>query len=166
VLSDDVSGVVNALPELLAPLKPLAFVPDPLARHVVIAILLAGPVKVDLIFDRRHSPEPPWAVNAQSLLRIDAHFWDWVFWLAGKQLKGEVSLVRSELPRLQEHLLEPLGVSYVPASIAEAIHAYTVARAAFEERFKAVVPRSLENAILPILFENRLLKEYEGEQRC
>jgi predicted nucleotidyltransferase len=74
VQADDAAAVTESLHNLLADLRPLALVPDPLADRVVVAVLLPGSVKVDLIFEQPHEIEPPWEVSAEILDRIDAYF--------------------------------------------------------------------------------------------
>jgi hypothetical protein len=114
---------------------------------------------VDLIFDHRHFAEPPWVVTKQSLSQIDSHFWDWIFWLAGKQLKGESVLVQEELSSMHEHLLAPLGVTDAPGTIAQAVDAYMLGRSGAEERLSVAGSRTLDKAFLPVLTENGLLAE-------
>ncbi|HEX5479286.1 MAG TPA: nucleotidyltransferase domain-containing protein [Dehalococcoidia bacterium] len=157
LVSNDASGVCRRLPSLLSPLKPIALVPDPLARHVVVAPILPGPVKVDLIFDEEHAPEPPWVPGGQNLISIDAHFWDWTLWLAGKQLKGNERLVQRELSLMHQHLLAPLGVAAAPDSLGEAVLAYIERRTAWEMREGVVVPRELEDAVRGALVRHRLI---------
>jgi hypothetical protein len=54
-------------------------------------MILAGPAKVDLIFDRPHLIASPWLASAATLAAIDDHFWDWALWLGSKQLAGRRS---------------------------------------------------------------------------
>jgi hypothetical protein len=121
VQADDAAAVTGRLHNLLADLRPLALVPDPLADGVVVAVLLPGPVKVDLIFNQRHEIEPPWEVSAETLGRIDAHFWDWMLWLASKQVNGLDDYVGQELSKLHAHILSPLGMPQAPSTIGHAI---------------------------------------------
>lgn len=54
-------------------------------------LVVAGPVKIDLIFEGvPHAREPAWTVDASTLAGIDAHFWDWTLWLASKVDSGIV----------------------------------------------------------------------------
>jgi hypothetical protein len=39
-------------------------------------MILAGPAKIDLIFDQPYPIEPPWQMTAETLPQIDDHFWD------------------------------------------------------------------------------------------
>jgi len=112
-------------------------------------MILAGPVKVDLIFDQQHPIEPPWLVNAATLAAIDDHFWDWVFWLASKRLAGRNDVVTAELVKLHAYLLVPLGVATVPDSIDEAVAGYRAARDGWEKRLRQRVPRTAQTAVLP-----------------
>jgi hypothetical protein len=144
---DDVDAVVGNLPALLELLQPLAFVPDPLARHVVVAAILPDPAKVDLIFQAGHEPEPAWTASAETLVGMDRHFWDWVLWLAGKQLKGEGAFVREQLRLLADYLLAPLGVEKMPVSLEEAVSSYKQARDDWTPRLSVPVPPELGEAV-------------------
>ena len=110
-------------------------------------LILRGPAKVDLIFpDEPHDNEPPWEPNAANLDAIDAHFWDWMLWLRSKHASAKTDLIASELEKLFDHLLLPLGVRQRPMSIAEAITQYRDARDDAEKRFGVAVARELEQA--------------------
>jgi len=95
--------------------------------------------------------ESPWVETAANLTAIDRHFWDWTLWLSGKSAVGKSEIVASELDKLFEHILAPLGVERGPSSIAEAVTAYRTARRRAEERFGCHVPRELETAVAPAL---------------
>ena len=111
-------------------------------------LILRGPVKVDLIFpEEPHAHEPPWAPSAGNLLAIDAHLWDWLLWLRGKERSGKDELVAAELEKLFVHLLRPLGVERVPSSVAEAVELYCPARDEAAERFGCVVSPALETEV-------------------
>jgi hypothetical protein len=148
---DDFSAVAAALPSLVAPLEPLAQQWDRVAPEWCYMLMLPGPSKVDLIFDRPHEDEPPWTVNAHTLPRVDAHFWDWILWIASKQLAGKRDMVRRELDKLHRHLLQPMGVDEAARSIREAVAAYRAARRRWESRLGVAVPRRLEEAVEPAL---------------
>jgi hypothetical protein len=110
-------------------------------------LILGGPAKIDLIFpDEPHDNEPPCEANAQNLDAIDAHFWDWMLWLRSKHASGKTELVDSELQKLFEHLLLPLGVRRRPSSILGAIGQYRDARHRAERQFGVAVRRELEHA--------------------
>jgi len=134
VETDDFDAVVAALPQLVEPLCPLARQWDPLGEHPCYMLMLTGAIKVDLIFDRRHEPGPRWVVTAQTLPRIDAHFWDWVLWLGAKRAAGKQELVESELERLSEHVLTVLGIEERPISLEDAVGRYRPALLDAEER--------------------------------
>ncbi len=116
---DSGGAVAIDLPLLLAALKPLAFVPDPLACHVVVAVILPGAIKLDLLFEDAHEIEAAWYASAETLPAIDRHFWDWTLWLGGKQLRGQLELVSSHLSTLSVHLLQPLGVETKPRTLGK-----------------------------------------------
>jgi Nucleotidyltransferase domain len=141
----DFHAVAAALPELLAPLKPLAQQWDRLSDEQCWMLTLRGPVKVDLIFPREpHVHEPPWVPSAGNLDAIDAHLWDWLLWLRGKEAAGKSDLVAAELEKLFAHLLRPLGVERVPSSVADAVELYRPARDAAAARLGCAVSPALE----------------------
>jgi predicted nucleotidyltransferase len=144
VTAVEFAEVADALPELVRPLDPLAQLWDPLSRHYVYALVLRGPVKIDLVFDEPHELEPPWTPGPETLAALDAHFWDWLLWLTGKRHRGERGLVRDELSKMHDHLLGPLGVGTMPGSLEEAATAYVAARDRAERRFGVHLPKDLE----------------------
>jgi predicted nucleotidyltransferase len=142
----DFDAVAAALPELLAPLEPLAAQWDRLSDEQCWMLILRGPVKVDLIFPRKpHVHEPPWVPSAENLGAIDAHLWDWLLWLRSKP----DDLVATELEKLFVHLLRPLDVERVPSSVAEAVELYRPARNALAARLGCVIPLALEAEVVP-----------------
>lgn len=151
--ADELDRLAPELPALLAPLAPLAAQWDRLSEEAsYFMLVLPGGVKVDLVFDRPPTLEPPWQVSAATLPGIDAHFWDWILWLGGKQVGGRDELVASMLGGLMfDHLLRPLGVAQPPATIAEAVGGYLAARDAREAELGVRVGRALQEAVLPRL---------------
>lgn len=150
--ASDFSAVAEALPHLLAPLEPLAQQWDRLSLHRCWMLMLRGPVKVDLIFpDETHALEPPWRVSADTLQGIDKHFWDWILWLDSKEAAGKETVVATELDKLFEHLLEPLGTGRRVPSIPEAVAAYRDGRERAEHALGTTVSRELENEVAPVL---------------
>ena len=147
----DFPTVAEALPALVAPLEPLAQQWDRLSDHGCYMLLLRGVGKVDLIFDHPWQPQPPWEVSEPTLLGIDDHFWDWTIWLAAKDRAGKRDVVEAELRKMHQHLLRPLGVERRPESVADAVAAYTVARAEAEERLGVTVRRALEGEVRRLL---------------
>jgi predicted nucleotidyltransferase len=145
VEAQDFDAVAAALPELLAPLEPLAAQWDRLSDEQCWMLILRGPVKVDLIFpEEPHVHEPRWVPSADNLEAIDAHLWDWLLWLRPKEASGKRELVAAELEKLCVHLLRPLGVERVPSSVAEAVELYRPARDVAAARLGCVIPRALE----------------------
>jgi hypothetical protein len=147
--TEDFDRVAADLPALVAVLDPLAEQWDRLNETWCYMLMLAGPAKVDLIFDVPHRDESPWTVTAATLSGIDRHFWDWILWLASKSQAGKHALVRSELDKMTRHLLLPLGVDRVPDSIPEAIGCYRAARDEATTRSAATVSRRLEREVMP-----------------
>jgi hypothetical protein len=148
---DDFAAVAADLPALVATLEPLAQQWDRLNPESCYMLMLAGPAKIDLIFDQPHQDEALWTVTAETLPRIDEHFWDWILWIASKQLAGKDHLVRSELGKMSRHLLGPMGVEGVPRSIRAAVRQYRGARDRWESRLGVAVPRRLEVEVEPAL---------------
>lgn len=147
----DFAAVAADLPGLAAPLAPLGQLWDPLSSRQVYALILAGPVKVDLLFDEPHEHEPPWRPSAETLPAIDTHFWDWTLWLAGKAYAGRDELVDAELTKLSGHLLRPLGVDQVPGTVGEAVRRYRTARDRLEAAYGVDVSRRLDDAVTPVI---------------
>jgi len=144
----DFAAVAAALPELVAPLEPLAAQWDRLSDEQCWMLILRGPVKVDLIFPGEpHVHEPPWVPSARNLDAIDAHLWDWLLWLRSKPDE----LVAAELEKLFVHLLRPLGVERLPSSIADAVELYRPARDAQAARFGCSIAPALEDEVAPAL---------------
>ena len=114
--TDDFQDVARNIDSLLAPLHPLAQQWDRLSDTWCWMVIVAGPVKLDFIFVEPHEPEPPWQPAAANLAAIDRHFWDWILWLAAKQMAGKAALVRSELNKLWVHVLSPMGVEHRPVA--------------------------------------------------
>ena len=148
VATRDFRSVAEARPELVAPLAPLAQQWDRLSDHACYMLMLPGAVKVDLIFEEPHMPQPPWVVNSETLRRIDDHFWDWTIWLAAKEVAGKQRLVATELQKMHAHLLGPLGVGELPSSIDHAVAAYIPALHRAEERLAVLVPSVLQREVL------------------
>jgi predicted nucleotidyltransferase len=155
---DVFAEVRETLSDLVAPLQPIVEQWDRLSEEAsYYMLLLPGGVKVDLVFDVPPVLEPPWEVRAETLPALDAHFWDWILWLGGKQLAGDDRLVRITLDRLMyEHLLRPVGLAEPPATIAEAIERYRAARSECERELGVQVPRAAEEAVLPRLLAARV----------
>lgn len=149
VETDDFDSVSAALPELIAPLGPISQLWDPLGEpeHSCYMFFLRGPVKVDFIFDRAHPPEPPWEPRADTLAAIDAHFWDWSWWIASKQAGGRDRLVAAELAKLSDYLLRPMGAAAVE-HVKEAVRGYVAARSEQERRLGVDVDRRLGEEVL------------------
>jgi hypothetical protein len=148
----DFGAVAAALPELVAPLEPLAAQWDRLSDEQCWMLILRGPVKVDLIFPGEpHVHEPPWVPSAENLDAIDAHLWDWLLWLRAKERAGKDELVSAELEKLFAHLLRPLGVERAPSSVAEAVELYRPARDDLAARVGCLIAPVLEAEVAPAL---------------
>jgi hypothetical protein len=152
VVTERFDEVARALPALVAELEPLAQQWDRISAYPCYMLMLAGPVKVDLIFpDEPYESLPPWSVSAETVDGIDQHFWDWILWLASKREKREDELVRRELIKMRDHLLGPLGVDRAVSSIEAAVQAYRAARDEREREFGVQVSRRREHEVLPVL---------------
>jgi len=139
----DFEALAPELPEILAPFAPLGTLWDPRSSSAFFMVILPGGVRLDLEFDQPQKPEPRWAASADTLPRIDAHFWNWSLYLASKREKSREDLVDEGLKQLSSYLLAGLGVDEVPASIERAIELYLRVRERAERRFGVAVPRSL-----------------------
>jgi hypothetical protein len=152
VVTDRFDEVARALPALVAELELLGQQWDRINAYPCYMLMLAGPVKVDLIFpDEPYESLPPWSASAETLDGIDQHFWDWILWLASKREKREDELVRRELIKMRDHLLGSLGVDRAPSSIEAAVQAYRAARDEREREFGVEVSRRREHEVLPVL---------------
>jgi hypothetical protein len=110
--------------------------------------MLRGPTKVEYLFlEQLQDAKPP--VNPSKTPRpaINAHFWDWIWWIASKTAAGRHDLVLEHLPRLFRHLLQPMGVATVARHFAAAIRAFVTRRDAPEREYGISIPRALENEI-------------------
>jgi hypothetical protein len=115
-------------------------------------LIVPGPTKVDFIFpDVANEKNPPWRVHEDSLHELDAHFWDWMLWLASKQFRGNDELVHNELQKLFNHLLQPMLVEAVPESISGAIEAYKRARKHWETELQISIKKELQNQVEPLI---------------
>ncbi len=153
--TDDFDALAPTLPELVAPLEPLGQLWDPLSEEgTYYMLILRGPVKVDLAFDRPPVLPPPWVARAETLPQIDAHFWDWTLWLASKREKGHDELVRAMLPQMFRYLLSGLGVEEVPQSLENAVELYVAARERAEQRLGVEVPRALGDEVAGAVTES------------
>jgi hypothetical protein len=146
--TDTFAQVMEHLPALVKPLHPVVAQWDRLSSTWCYMLILAGPVKVDLIFSQPHAALPAWRVTAGTMNGIDDHFWDWILWLSAKRAAGEFGLLAAELGKLHEHLLGPLGVAAAPATLDQAICDYRQARSEWERVLDLQVPRAAEQAVL------------------
>jgi hypothetical protein len=152
VVEEDFAEVARDLPGLVARFDPLAAQWDRLRDHECFRLVVGGPTKINLIFpDMSRRGYPAWRVGPDTLPGIDAHFWDWMLWLAGKRKRGKHDLVRVQLHKMYEHLLAPMGVTVVPMTLAEAVEHYRKARFHLERRYGQHIPRRLEQAVAPIV---------------
>jgi hypothetical protein len=154
----DLDELMAALPSLTAQLTPLAAQWDRLSSRPVYMLILPGGIKVDLFADDRpRTSEPPWQPQSDNLMAIDAHFWDWILWLGGKQLRGQADLVDEECQKLYVHLLQPLGASAVARSIASAVEQYLDLRTGAERIAHVPVDRRLGQAVFARLRDEGLV---------
>jgi hypothetical protein len=148
VQTSDFTAVARDLPSLVAPLEPLGQQWEPMGHFPVYQLLLRGPTKIEYLFlEHEQQPMPPPISSDRTLAAIDTHFWDWIWWLATKASIGRDDLVSEHLPHLHGHLLRPMGIDTVPASIDDAIHAFVARRNALEREYAVFVPRALEDEV-------------------
>jgi hypothetical protein len=143
--TSDFGSVARDLPTLVEPLEPLAAQWEPLGHFPVYMLLLRGPTKIEYLFlDHTQEASPPVKLSREALPAIDAHFWDWIWWLSTKASVGRNDLLKQHLLKLYVHLLEPMGADTVPDSIGAAIRDFLVRRGGFERRYGLEVSRALE----------------------
>jgi hypothetical protein len=152
--TDDFQAVASDMGSLLATLHPLAQQWDRLSDSQCWMVILPGAVKLDFIFGEPHDHEPPWRPERSNLAAIDRHFWDWILWLVSKRAKGRGELVESELGKMFDHILYPIGVEVPPDSLDTAMGSYVVARDRLEREFAVTVPRTLEREVVRALDGN------------
>jgi predicted nucleotidyltransferase len=149
VETSDFGEVARDMPKLVAPLEPLGEQWEPLGHFPVYQVLLRGPTKVEYLFlDVVQDARPPMRPSAETLVAINTHFWDWMWWLITKASAGRQDLVAEHLPQLYAHLLQPMGIAAAPASIDEAIAAFVARRDALEHAYGVYLPRALEHEVL------------------
>jgi hypothetical protein len=149
VETSDFGEVARDMPKLVAPLEPLGEQWEPLGHFPVYQVLLRGPTKVEYLFlDVVQGARPPMRPSAETLVAINTHFWDWMWWLITKASAGRQDLVAEHLPQLYAHLLQPMGIAAAPASIDEAIAAFVARRDALEHAYGVYLPRALEDEVL------------------
>jgi hypothetical protein len=90
---------------------------------------------------------PPVTPGPATLLAIDNHFWDWIWWIATKSSIGRDDLVAEHLRQLHEHLLRPMGVEAAPENIEGAIDGFLMRRNKLERAYDLPVPRALETEV-------------------
>ena len=153
----DIDDLIAALPSLTERLAPLAAQWDRLSERLVYMLILPGGIKVDLFpGDRRQAMAGPWDAHADNLRAIDAHFWDWILWLASKAQGGRTDVVHEELEKLSVNLLGPLGAAAAPASIADAVDQYLALRTAAERTSGVAINPRLGDEVLARLRQERL----------
>src|SRR5262245_27532474 len=152
VETEDFDAVARDLPDAVSELEPIAQPWDRISAYPCYMLMLAGPVKVDLIFPNEpYTSLPPWTVSAETLDGIDQHVWDWLLWLASKREKGEDDLVRRELGKMFDHLLEPMGAEARPPTLEDAAAAYRTARDRRERELGVRLTRVRERQVLPVV---------------
>jgi hypothetical protein len=148
VTTSDFTAVAQSMPALVAPLDPLGEQWEPMGHFPVYQVLLRGPTKVEYLFlDHSQETAPPVSPSAATLVAIDNHFWDWIWWIATKASVGRDDLVAEHLPQLHAHLLRPIGVRDLPDTIDAAIDAFLTRRDELERRYGVRVPRKLEDEV-------------------
>jgi hypothetical protein len=142
------SAVAYDLPTLVAPLDPLGEQWEPIGHFPVYQVLLRGPTKVEYLFlGHSQEPMPPVEPSSDTLVAINTHFWDWIWWLTTKASIGRSDLVAEHMPQLYTQLLRPMGISAVPATIESAVEAFVARRNALEQEFGISVDRALESEV-------------------
>ena len=161
--SSDNAELAARLPSLCRSIETLAAQWDRLTEHATYMLMLPGARKIDLFpGDERRPIEPPWRPGPDTLGGIDAHFWDWTLWLGAKSLAGHHELVLSELDKMHEHVLGPLGAGSTAGSITESVHTYLSASAEWENRCDVALPTELRTDVLRALRDHNVLSAPPG----
>ncbi len=146
--TSDFAAIARDLPTLIAPMDPLAAQWEPLGHFPVYQVMLRGPTKVEYLFlGQSQHPMAPVHPSGATLVAINTHFWDWIWWLAAKAAAGRHDLVSEHLPQLYRHLLRPMGVITAPSDVDAAIQMFLARRDALEREYGVFVPRVLEEEI-------------------
>jgi hypothetical protein len=153
VYTDAFDRVADDLPGLVERLDPLAAQWDRLSDNECFTFMTDGPTKVDLLFDVPRTHLPPHEPSPDTLSAIDAHFWDWILWLTSKVGAAKDEVVRTELEKMSDHLLRPMGVPSVPRTLLEAVDRYLGARDQLEDRLRVHVPRELGSQVERVVRE-------------
>jgi hypothetical protein len=145
----DFERLAAELPVVVEPLGPILRQWDRLGHVATYMLMLADGTKIDLIFPAVAQEEAaPWVASAGTLQGIDDHFWDWIVWLASKDLGGKAGLVGSELERLYTHILGPAGVGSPATTVSGAVEAYVAARDARARELGVRVSLLAQEAVL------------------
>ena len=157
-LEGDPETMMVQIPEAIASFGPLAAFWEPLAEEAGYMVVLDGPTKVDVFPAGGRRPiQPPWVLSAETLVRIDGHFWDWSLWLGGKTLRNERDLVADELRKMHDFLLAPIGVAAAPTTLGEALALYLPARASAMDALGVSVDPELGRQVSDALRRHRVI---------
>ena len=119
-----------------------------MSHFPVYQVLLLGPTKIEYLFlDESQEPVPTREPSPESLESIDTHLWDWIWRITTKSAIGGSDLVSEHLTQLHAHLLLPIGIESVPASIEEAIEVFVARRDPLEQQYAVSVDRALEQEV-------------------
>jgi hypothetical protein len=155
VRTDYFRQIFEDLPTLVEPLEPLHSFWDPYGKHEAFIVIFTGPTKVDIcFFDEPRNLDSPYEVTAESLPRMDRHFWDWILWTEQKRLANKEGLMRESLQLMFTHMLRPMGVEPEPVTVRDALTAYLEARDRLEGELGISVPRELEREVCPVISRN------------
>jgi hypothetical protein len=159
VETDDFDAVSKDLPTLVGPLRPIAQQWDRYADHACYMLMLAGAVKVDLIFPDQHREwASAWQPSGDTLEAIDRHFWDWIVYLEQKRTGCHHPQVAILLQDMHTLMLKPMGVAEPPTWISEAVESYTTARHHLEQHHGVTVPRDLDDQVRPVVTARQTLR--------
>jgi hypothetical protein len=148
VETSNFAATARDLPTLITPMNPLAEQWEPLGRFPVYQVMLCGPTKVEYLFlDESQHAVAPASPSKATLVAINTHFWDWIWWIATKAAAGRHKLASEHLAQLYRHLLHPMGVDAVPGDVAAAIRVFLARRDELEREYGVSVPRTLETEI-------------------
>jgi len=148
VVTSDFTAISSALPSLTDSLEPLSHLWDPLSRHSIYMMILKGPVKIDICFDILQKQRPPWVIDIDTISQVNSHFWDWILWIASKEVSGKKDISVKEFEKMYDYLLAPLGCSRSPNSVEEAVRVYLAAFRRQKSLLDAEVDQALETEVI------------------
>ena len=148
VETSDFESLSRDLPDMVAPLHPLSQQWEPVGSFPAYQVLLPGLTKIEYLFlNRSQEPRPPLRPSRDTLVDINTHFWDWIWWITTKAAAGRMDLVADHLAQLHGQILASMGIPTAPDTIGAAVEVFIERRDALEAEFGLTVDRRLEQEV-------------------